>query len=553
MGQRLLLVDNDRSFLKEHQVSLEAAFDLEVTGSPEGVLARLESGNFAAVFISIEVADNKGYTLCSSIRKNAKLNGVKIALISAKATAEEYRRHQSLKGHADLYLHKPITPSALVAELRPLVPGLVLDPDNPLGELVDSELGDDWLDGLKSVLDSPVPAPASPSGSGVRPASPAQTRNLDAKAITLAGASRQELLEAQVAALQEELHAKDQRLREAEAAALQSQRQLNSVTLNLDELERSNREAETLKARLAETALALRGLEEQRGREDDDAEALKAQLTETLNERQELIQQVETLNRQVGEKAQRAIELLEERDRLLHENIDLEPFRAKARDLEAALAAKEEAFVAAQQDLEKAQQAQHQLHTTIEGLVAQQASLEGSHQAALLEVAGHKEKTHTYQLELAGLEATMRGQGRDLAELGDQLRQRDAELAARQARVLERDQQLLARQEVVQQHLEEVTRLAGQLAAAKQEQDESRILHEGQQLELMHGLDEKEAELIRVNQLVADQLEAYAAVEREKQTLHGQLAEHRDRLQHLDGLLQEIQDKLRRGSELARG
>ena len=546
MGQRLLLVDNDRSFLKEHQVSLEAAFDLEVTGSPEGVLARLESGTFAAVFISVEVADNKGYALCSSIRKNPKLDGVKVALISAKATNEEYRRHQSLKGHADLYLHKPITPSALVAELRPLVPGLVLDPDNPLGELVDTELGDDWLDGLKSVLDSPASAPAAPAGAGARPASPVQTQNLEAKATTLAGANRLDLLEAQVAALQEELHAKDQRLREAEAAALQSQRQLNSVTLNLDELERSNREAEVLKARLAETGLALRGLEEQRGREGDDAEALKAQLTETLNDRQELIQQVETLNHQVGEKTQRTIELLKERDRLLHENVDLEPFRAKAQDLEAALGA-------AQQDLEEARQAQDQLNTTIEGLVAQQASLEGLHQAALLEVAGYKEKAHTYQLELAGLEATMRGQGRDLAELGEQLRQCETELAASQARVLERDQQLLARQEVVQQHLEEITRLAGQLAAVRQEQDESRILHEGQQLELMHGLDEKEAELIRLNQLVADQLEAYAAVEREKQTLHGQLSEHRDRLQNLDGLLQEIQDKLRRGSDLARG
>ena len=173
--------------------------------------------------------------------------------------------------------------------------------------------------------------------------------------------------------------------------------------------------------------------------------------------------------------------------------------------------------------------------------------------SALLEVAGHTEKAHTYQLELAGVEATMRGQGRDLAELGERLQQHEAELVARQARVLERDQQLLARQEVVKQHLEEITRLAGQLAALKQEQDEARILHEGQQLELMHGLDEKEAEIIRLNQLVADQLETYAAIEREKQTIHGQLAEHRERLQNLDGLLQEIQDKLRRGSDLARG
>ncbi len=161
MGQRLLLVDSDRSFLKEHQVSLEAAFDLEVTGTTDGVIQRLESGAFAAVFICVEVADHKGYALCSTIRKNAQLDGVRIALISAKATEEEYRRHQSLKGKADLYLHKPIAPSALVAALLPLVPSRVLDPDNPLGDLVDTELGEDWLDSLKSSLDE-IPAAMTP-------------------------------------------------------------------------------------------------------------------------------------------------------------------------------------------------------------------------------------------------------------------------------------------------------------------------------------------------------------------------------------------------------
>ena len=60
MGQRLLLVDSDRSFLKEHQVSLEAAFDLEVAASPDRVISRLENGAFAAVLICVEVAENKG-------------------------------------------------------------------------------------------------------------------------------------------------------------------------------------------------------------------------------------------------------------------------------------------------------------------------------------------------------------------------------------------------------------------------------------------------------------------------------------------------------------
>jgi len=69
----------------------------------------------------------------------------------------------------------------------------------------------------------------------------------------------------------------------------------------------------------------------------------------------------------------------------------------------------------------------------------------------------------------------------------------------------------------------------------------------------MHGIDHKEAEIGRLHQTLAAQQEAHEALEREKQAVHGQLSEHRDRLQNLDGLLQDIQDKLRRGSDLARG
>lgn len=489
---------------------------------------------------------------------------MKIALISAKATEEEYRRHQSLKGRADLYLHKPMAPSALVAALAPLVPGRTLDPDNPLGELVDTELGDDWLDSLKGALDGPAAELSAAPVFGVRPSSPVQTTNLDrgpALSTEVPPDSRHvRLLEDQVANLHEEMRAKDQRLaaaeerlRAAEAEAQQIQRQLNSVTLNLDELERSTRESDTLKARLAETEAALRALEETRGREGESAETLKAQLKEALTERTDLIQQVETLNQQVGEKAQRAIELLKERDRLLHETIDLEPFKAKAGELEATLAEKEAALAARQQELDAAQLAQGQLHTTIEGLVEQHTTLEGVHQATLLEVVGYKEKAHGYQLEIAGLEATMRGQGRDLAELGVRLRQVETELEASQALVLERDQQLLARQEILQQHQEEIAHLGTQLAAIRQELDETNILHDGQRLELMNGLDQKEAEIMRLNQVITELQESHAALEREKQAVHGQLSEHRDRLQNLDGLFQEIQDKLRRGSDLARG
>lgn len=552
MGQRLLLVDSDRSFLKEHQVSLEAAFDLEVSASPDGVIPRLEHGDFAAVLICVEVSENKGYALCSTIRKDPKLAGLKVALISAKATEEEYRRHQSLKGRADLYLNKPIAPSALVAALTPMVPGRALDPDNPLGELVDTELGDDWLDGLKSALDEDLGArPSGSPGASVAafemrpaPASPsADTRNLDARATAPPDTTRIQLLEEQVAALHEELRAKDQRLQATAAELQQLQRQLSSVTLNLDELDQRNREAEALKGKLAEAETALRRLEENGAR---DGEALKVQLKEVLTERTDLLQQVEALNLQLSEKTQRTIELLKERDRLQHEALEMEPFRDRAAQLEAALQAKEE-------ELAAAQEAQAQLNATLEGVVEKQAGLEEVHQAALLEVAAQKDRAHALEMELTGLEATMRGQGRDLAEMTESLRLAEEARLGLQNDLAERERQLEARDQAIQRLEGEVETLTRGATELRQQLDEAAIQHDGERLELMNGLDQKEAELGRMAQLLQAQQEAQASLEGEKLDLQGQLAEHRERLGQLDALLQDAADRLRRGSDLARG
>jgi len=545
MGQRLLLVDSDRSFLKEHQVSLEAAFDLEVSASPDGVIPRLEHGGYAAVVICVEVAENKGYALCSTIRKNPKLAALKVVLISAKASEEEYRRHQSLKGRADLYLHKPIAPSAFVAALTPLVPGRTLDPDNPLGELVDTELGDDWLDGLKSALEEGAPAPipaAVPASSAITGAfaivpeqvSPsAVTRNLDMKATAPPDTTRARLLEEQVSALHEELRAKDQKLQTTAAELQQLQRQLSSVTQNLDEMERRQREAEALKQKLAESEAALRRVEESGSR---DGEALKTQLKEALTERTDLLHQVEELNLQLSEKTQRTIELLKERDRLQHRALELE---GAVQDREADLAA--------------AREAEAQLNTTLEGMVEKQTSLEEVHQSALLEVAAQKERAHTLQLELAGLEATMRGQGRDLAEIGERLQQAEAENVGLREGLAERDRRLDAQEQDVRRLEAELRDMAEQLAESRQHLDEASIQHEGERLELMNGLDQKEAELGRMAQVLQAQQEAHAALESEKRAVEARLVEHRERLGQVDDLLQEVAERLRRGSDLARG
>ncbi|WP_243318911.1 response regulator [Geothrix paludis] len=418
MGLRLLLVDSDRSFLKEHKVSLEAAFDLEVASSPDGVVERLERGGFAAALICVEVADNKGYALCSTLRRQPALGALKIALISAKATEEEYRRHQSLKGRADVYLRKPIAPSALVAALSPLVPARAVDPDNPLGDLADVEGGDDWLDNLRGAMapstpkPAPVPAP-SPSPEPPPPA-PVPTAAKQSRSTRPPDTTRAHLLEEQVVALREELRVRDQQLREAEDYLHE---RIGAATLNLDEI------------------------------------------------------------------------------------------AARDRDLAAA-----------RQEAEDAR-------TTSDRL----------------------------QKDLAAMKSAMQVQEREQTELKARLKQAEAKLAASVAGAEEREQELQSCQETLQQREKEALRLTSQVAGLRQQLDETLVQHDGERLELMNGMDQKEAELARLKQELAEQREAHAVLEREKQAAYGQLSEHRDRLRNLDTLLREVQDHLRRGSDLAKG
>lgn len=573
MGQRLLLVDSDRSFLKEHQVSLEAAFDLDVCSSPEGVLPRLERGGYAAALICVEMADNKGYALCSAIRKSPLLADLKVALISAKATEEEYRRHQSLKGRADLYLHKPVAPSALVSLLTPLVPVKALDPDNPLGELVDTELGDDWLEGLRASIEEP-PAPPQRRALDLLPPLPpeaAVTQQLDLRATAAADTSRMRLLEDQVAALHEELRARDQKLATTSADLQQLQRQLSSVTLNLDEMERRNRDAEALREKLAEAEAALQRLEEAGSR---DGDTLKTQLREALTERTDLLHQVEALNLQLGEKTQRTIELLKERDRLQLQALELDAFRGRAEELEIALQGRERKLAEFQEahaqleDSHNQLQATHaqleedqaQLNESLEGLATRHHELEGLHQAALLDAAGHKEHAHNLQMELAGLEATLRGQGRDLAALNDRLRAEEETNLGLQASLAECQRALEARDEEVRRLEANLLTETQRASELQQRYDESTVQHEGERLELMNGLDQKESELVRLAQMLASEQEALAsqqqaqaALEADRQSLEAQLAESRERSGRLESHVQEAMDLLRRGSDLARG
>ncbi|HJU84717.1 MAG TPA: response regulator [Holophagaceae bacterium] len=121
MKPRLLIVDDDASFCSAHQSALAEAFDVEIAQDPQAALRRLGETPFQAVLIAVEVARNQGYTLCSTLRKQEAMREVRVALISAQASASEFARHGTLRGRADAYLRKPMDSRALVASLQAML------------------------------------------------------------------------------------------------------------------------------------------------------------------------------------------------------------------------------------------------------------------------------------------------------------------------------------------------------------------------------------------------------------------------------------------------
>ena len=561
MGQRLLIVDSDRAFLQEQRVSLESAYDVEVLPTVEGVLERLESGAFAATLICVEVGENRGYGLCSTLRKNAALKDVKIALISSKASEDEYKRHQSLKGRADLYLHKPIAPGALVAALGAIVPPRPVDPHNPLGDLAD---GTDFLDELKNLeVDelfsdhgvtalAPVPvAPPPPAPPVLSPVSTAPPRTTTADLLQ----AQMDGLHEQLRARETELRAKDESLARLQAELQHLQREKDSITVNLEALERQKGEAARLQTELAEAQAAARRLEGQSGNE----EALKVQLKASLEEKQEHLLQIEELGKQVAEKTQRTVELLKERDRWQAQVLELEPFKAQAESAQRELRDWRERATAAEARLSALEEMLQRLPAVERELAARTGELERARGEAEAHAASLEALTSTHQVletahaslqadvhslrqDAAGLEATLKGQGLQLAQLQERLQ----EAEGRAARVPDLESDLATKQENLEKMGNEIFSISAQRNELQAKLEDSEHAREQERMELMQGLDAKEAELQRA---FADLDHA----QREGQEVLGRLAERNDRLQSLSVLLEELTERLRKGADLARG
>lgn len=665
MGQRLLIVDGDRRFIKDHQAALEAAFDVDYLHSTDGVIPLLETGDFAAALICVEVSENKGYALCSAIRKHAKLTELKVALISAKATEEEYARHRSLKGKADLYLHKPLVSSALVASLAPLVPPRSVDPDNPLGDLSGADLGDEWLESLKAELETDdKPAPPAPARAPAAPPKPVVSSHSAPTSASIAiplpaalqkipqvspDAGKVELLESRVRDLEGKLQAQADELvsKNRELEDLRSHN--DAVTRNLDDLEQRQRDADLAQQRLVDAEGRIQQLESERAQTSESVESSRRAVEEAEADRHRLQGLVEDLGRQLSDKERETADLrqtVEERGgnlQSMQEQID--QLRSESEGLRAGAAHVEE-LKGRNQELEgriqelqaqagrleeserragdlqvRIQELEGRLHEqdvriadlqgranavseleqqlleSRENFSRQEAGvveMQAQRDAKAQELIEKNQEIESLKVDVAGLEATLRGQRRELADQGSRLGSLTRECENMQAKLTQQDEriqelarvlsekmQILAeREHELSESRAAVERLEATLASKEKafeerehhiaqlrntkdqleihceelEQDMAKIVsqHEKQQLELMKGVDEREAQITRLNESLAGLKDRSDALEREKQALEGSLNERSARLEALTGAITDLENSIRRASDLTR-
>ena len=568
MGQRLLVVDNDRAFLDEHKAILGTAFEVEYMAGTEGAMVRLEAGGVAAVLVCVEVSENKGYALCSAIRRSPGLQDLKVILISAKATEEEYARHQSLKGRADLYLHKPIESNALVASLAPFVPPRTESADHLLDDLEGADLGEEWLESLKSELEVDFPPMPEPE----LDLNPPTTRLLPEPSQE----QRIQELEALLQSRESLLLVKDRELEELRGDQTANTRNLEDITgqVQLDRLQ------------------ALEGAHAA-------AEEELARVRESLALSQERVQVLECLPAPSSEEQERELQLMRQdvaglegtlrgqRRELAEQGMRLQALEKEALEMKART--------------EAAEGRVGELETLHSEIRAQAQSLQGELEAAQVvaqeqaaQLAQAETQNDDLELKLAGFrdrleqaEAEREVYRTDLEDCQERLSQAETKLAEKSTLALRQEQDLLALGEQFEaarstrdRQAEELAELRGNWEAmetrlaSRQTEAESLTAerdrhlartgeletmltqansdHEAQRMELLAGLDEREAALARAHSSLEALRSQVAQLEQEKLELDGNLNERTARLDSLITVISDLEAGIRKASDLTR-
>jgi DNA-binding response OmpR family regulator len=117
---RVLLVedDADAAYYAVHVLTRMGGFEVSHTHDPAVAVERARSLPFDLVLTDVDLPGMTGSELLEALRQ--AVPGLPVAMMTARAAAD--RRLDGLRGQADVLLHKPVTPTRLVAVVSALIP-----------------------------------------------------------------------------------------------------------------------------------------------------------------------------------------------------------------------------------------------------------------------------------------------------------------------------------------------------------------------------------------------------------------------------------------------
>jgi len=118
MGQKFLIVDDsatERTLLSS--MLKELGHEVDVCESTEGVIEKVASGAYAAMFLDIVLPEQDGYKFLRQLRSNPKTSNQYVVFYSTKRTKLEIDYGIKRAG-ADDYLPKPVSRDNLLEVLQ---------------------------------------------------------------------------------------------------------------------------------------------------------------------------------------------------------------------------------------------------------------------------------------------------------------------------------------------------------------------------------------------------------------------------------------------------
>ncbi|OGR26758.1 MAG: two-component system response regulator [Desulfuromonadaceae bacterium GWB2_53_15] len=113
--KRILIVEDEESLLKLETILLQVK-GYEVTGCANGndALEKLTQNMFDLVLLDIMLPDIDGFEICSRIRKEPRMAGIPVVMLTAKKSQADQARGTACGANA--YLTKPFK-SAMIIEV----------------------------------------------------------------------------------------------------------------------------------------------------------------------------------------------------------------------------------------------------------------------------------------------------------------------------------------------------------------------------------------------------------------------------------------------------